>query len=357
MGRQVSGLAKCGPVRILHPLGQFVRRLPGRRVVHDQFGDAPEILDQHDPQGDRHGPQLADGQRLHRLVGEQVAAQRLGVEVAVRMRHQRPRRAKHPRQPGERPRRQLGQLRVVARRQVHADLAYLHVHEVVVVGQPFGGGGGVVAVPGCLRDGAVGAEQEHGVVGQAVRQPAAPGPARRHRLGGGEAPGVLLQALDAEQLAAQRRAVPGLRGRRLLGQAADDHRPACRDRRPFMGTASAPEQAAAILRRGRAGQQRVFARAGALVRAGIHPRFALGHGHMPGGRVLHRLWQGRRAIGNRKVALDIAHATLHSRKTGGAHGLGQRDSPAARRQSGPWPLRSADLFGGQPLILWYVGIH
>ena len=54
--------------------------------------------------------------------------------MAVRVGHQRPRRAEHPRKAGEWPRGQLGQLRVEARWQVDADLADLHVDQVVVVG-------------------------------------------------------------------------------------------------------------------------------------------------------------------------------------------------------------------------------
>ena len=74
-----------------------------------------------------------------RLVGAHEAAQHLGVEAAVGVRDEGPGEAEHARIAGERPVGELGQLAVVARRQVVADLADLLFDEVVVVEQPFGG--------------------------------------------------------------------------------------------------------------------------------------------------------------------------------------------------------------------------
>jgi len=91
----------------------------------------------------------------------------------------------HPGQPGKWPLCQLTQLHMEARRQVDADLADMLVHEVVIVGQPLGGGSCVVAVPGRSRHGAVGPEQKRGIVCEAGGQPTSSATARCHRLGCG----------------------------------------------------------------------------------------------------------------------------------------------------------------------------
>ena len=65
-------------------------------------------------------------------------AQEIGIEATVRVRDERPRNAEHARIPGERTDAELGQLPVVARRQVVTHLANLFVDEIVIVEQPFG---------------------------------------------------------------------------------------------------------------------------------------------------------------------------------------------------------------------------
>ena len=71
------------------------------------------------------------------LVGAHEAPQRLGVEAAVGVGDKGPGHAEHPRISGERPVGELGQLPVVARRQIVADLADLLFDDVIVVDQPF----------------------------------------------------------------------------------------------------------------------------------------------------------------------------------------------------------------------------
>ena len=110
--RQPAARSAASSAAIQQPVGQLVRRLPRAASLSTiDLGEPPQVLDQHDPQRDRHRPQLADGERLHRLVGEQVAAQRLGIEMAVGVGDQRPGRAEDARQAGERPFGQLRQLR------------------------------------------------------------------------------------------------------------------------------------------------------------------------------------------------------------------------------------------------------
>ena len=89
-------------------VGEIVRALSCHTIVHDLLGDTPKILDQHDPQGDRNRPQLADRQELHLLVGPHVALQHLCVEAAVGMRDEGPGHAEHPWVPSERPGGELG---------------------------------------------------------------------------------------------------------------------------------------------------------------------------------------------------------------------------------------------------------
>ena len=85
-------------------------------AVDDALGDPPEVLDEHDAQGGRHRPQFANAQRLHFLIGAQVAAQHLRVEEAVGMGHVCPSHAEHARIPHEGSAGELGQLPIVAGR-------------------------------------------------------------------------------------------------------------------------------------------------------------------------------------------------------------------------------------------------
>ncbi len=120
--------------------GEFVGIGTFSAADADLVGQPPQVLDEHDAQGDRHGPELADGQRLGALIGADEAAQDVRIEIAVGMRDERPGNAEHPRIAGERPVGEFRQLAVVTGRQVVANLADLFFDEVIVVQQPFGGG-------------------------------------------------------------------------------------------------------------------------------------------------------------------------------------------------------------------------
>ena len=74
-----------------------------------------------------------------RLVGAHQAPQALGVEAAVRVRDVRPGEAEDARVAREMAVGELGQLAVVVRGQVVADLAELLVDDVEVVDEPLGG--------------------------------------------------------------------------------------------------------------------------------------------------------------------------------------------------------------------------
>ena len=153
-------------------------------------------------QRDRDRPQLADRQRLDPLVCAHEPAQHLGVEAAVGMRDEGPGEAEDARIAGERSRGQLGKLPVVGRRQIVTDLADLLLDEVIVVEQPFGGGGDRAALVDRAGDGAIRAEQSRFVLLQAGGERP---PVRRSRgdgLGHRETLGMLLETLDAEELLA-----------------------------------------------------------------------------------------------------------------------------------------------------------
>ena len=129
-----------GPRRARHgkPARQSIRVCPRRASDGDLLGQPAQVLDEHDAQRDRHGPQLADRERLHPLVGRDKSPQHDRVEVAVGVRDEGPCQAEHSRITGERPIGQPRQLAVVAWRQVLADFANLLLDQMIVVEQPLG---------------------------------------------------------------------------------------------------------------------------------------------------------------------------------------------------------------------------
>ena len=59
---------------ILHRLRHLIGRLPGRSVIHHQFGNSAKVFNQYNADRDGHGPQFANGERLHVLVGQDEPA-------------------------------------------------------------------------------------------------------------------------------------------------------------------------------------------------------------------------------------------------------------------------------------------
>jgi hypothetical protein len=131
-----------------------------------------------------------------------------------------PRHAEHPREARERSGGELRQLPVVAGRQIVANFADLLFDEVVVVEQPLGGRRDCATLADRLRDGAIRFEQNRLVVLQ-PRGEGAPG--RRPRgdgLGRRKTLGMLLEALDTEELLADGLVVIPRRGRRCAPEGA-----------------------------------------------------------------------------------------------------------------------------------------
>ena len=123
------------------PVGQRVGFPPFAVVAHDGIGGAAKIFHQHDAQGYGDGPEFADGQRLHLLIGADESGQDIRIEAAVRMSDESPGDAEDPRIGLERSVGEFRQLTVISRRQAGANFANLFGHHVGIVDQPFRGGG------------------------------------------------------------------------------------------------------------------------------------------------------------------------------------------------------------------------
>jgi len=125
-----------------------------------------------------------------------------------------PRHAEHPREARERSGGELRELPVVAGRQIVANLADLLFDEVEVVEQPLGGRRDCAAFADRFRDGAIRFEQNRLVVLQSRGKRSPPRRPRGDGLGRRKALGMLLEALDTEELLADRFLVIPRRGLR-----------------------------------------------------------------------------------------------------------------------------------------------
>ena len=97
-------------------VGELVGGLTRLATGDDLFRQSPEVLDEEDAQGDCDRPQLADRQRLDRLVCLHHPAQAVGVEAAVGVGDVRPCQPQHAGIAGEVPLQQLWELVVVVPR-------------------------------------------------------------------------------------------------------------------------------------------------------------------------------------------------------------------------------------------------
>ena len=146
--RQGSGLEP--------PKGQTARRFPAEpqqlvrervrvtarsATVDDLLGQAPQVLQEHETEGDRDGPQLADGQHLDALESLDEALESLRLEAAVAVGDEGPGQPKYPRVALEGPLCELRQPAVESRRQILPDLSKDVLHDVEVVDEPLCGRG------------------------------------------------------------------------------------------------------------------------------------------------------------------------------------------------------------------------
>ncbi len=186
--------------RTKQAVGETVRLLSRVTAADDQFGEASEVFDQHDPERDGNRPEFADRQWLHLLVGAHEAAQQLGIKVAVGVCDECPRHAEHPWVSLEWTIDQLRQLPIVARRQCRADLADLPLYEVVVIDQPFSRWRNSAAFIDRFGDHAIGVKQDGAIFGEPAGQWMTLGRPRRDCLCSRQASRVLFEAFGAEQL-------------------------------------------------------------------------------------------------------------------------------------------------------------
>ena len=156
--------------RAQQPVGKIVGVLPRDVAVGDPAGEAPKIFDQHDTQRDGDRPELADRQRLHFLIGTDIAAQYPSVEATVGMGDKSPRDPEHPRISGERAVQQFRELPVVAERQIGADFADLLFNQMIIVDQPFRRRRDCVPLVDGRRAPSIGVQQRCGIVGKPLGQ-------------------------------------------------------------------------------------------------------------------------------------------------------------------------------------------
>ena len=200
---RLEGPGVCGVIfNAQQAIGDEIGLLALGAPVDDAAGRTTQVLDQDDAERDRDGPQLADGERLDRLVRAHEAGERLGIEATVAMGHEGPGQAKHPRIVGQRSFAEFGKLAIVTRGKVGADLADLLLHEMEVIEEPFGGGRHRPAGIDGRRNRTIGLQQHALVVAQTRDERLARGQRGMDGLAGRQALRVLLEPLDAEQFAA-----------------------------------------------------------------------------------------------------------------------------------------------------------
>ena len=134
--RVMCRLRLC-PQELRPDLGRLMFLQGEQRLRHQP----PQVLDQSQTQHNGDRPQLAEGERANSLIAAREAGDHVGVQMAVCVRDQLERNAVDARIACTVPVRHLGQLMVVAVREVLLDETQLLLHDVEIIEQPFGGGG------------------------------------------------------------------------------------------------------------------------------------------------------------------------------------------------------------------------
>jgi len=173
-------------------------------ATDDLIGRASQILDQRDAKRDGDGPELADGQGLHALVGAYEPAKHFRIESAVGMRNKCPGQSVDARISPEVTLRQLGEFSIIAGRQVVVDFAQLFVDDMIIVDQPFGRRCDCALLTDCLGGCTIRFEQHPAVVEHPRQQRTTLARSRRDALSRGEAFPVLLKTLAAEEFGPNR---------------------------------------------------------------------------------------------------------------------------------------------------------
>ena len=116
------------------------------------------------------------------------------------MRNKCPSDSKYARVPGEWPIGKFGKLSIIPSRQVGTNFTNLLFDKVVIVDQPFRGGGDRAVLIGCPDDPAIRVAQRYRVVTEPARQRMPSPRLRGDRLRHGKTSCMLLNALNAEKL-------------------------------------------------------------------------------------------------------------------------------------------------------------
>jgi hypothetical protein len=221
------------PAGVVEAGEESVRLHAAAAAVEDLVGDAPQDLDERHLQHGGPGPQLAQSERGHGLIGDEEAREAVRVEAPVAVADELQRHRVDAGAPGELARGELRQLVVVAAGQVARRLAHRGLDDREVVEQPLGGRGRALAAVDVVGEPLVGLPQPRRVVLEAGEEGPRPlaGPARERELGR-ERLGPLLQPLDAQELAAE--GSPGRGGRRTRRPRARARH--CRCARPLHST-------------------------------------------------------------------------------------------------------------------------
>ena len=141
-----------GSVQIARDPGSAITYVRGQAPIRQRIGllarveardnvlrQAAQILNQRDTKRDRDGPEFTDRQRLDTLICHHQAGEFLHVERAVGVGDQSPGDTEDARIAGEWAIGKLGEQAIETGRQIVFDLAYLCVHDMEVVEQPFRG--------------------------------------------------------------------------------------------------------------------------------------------------------------------------------------------------------------------------
>ncbi|MFN0086448.1 MAG: hypothetical protein ACKVX9_13760 [Blastocatellia bacterium] len=138
LGNRVFLLLVC---RGQQNIGKGVRFFAVLARRNDALRQTPEILDQSEPQGDRHRPQFANRQRCGLLICANKTLERVAIKAAVAMGDKGEGDGVDARVSAHFAHGEFGQLIIETLRQVLPDLAKLFLDDMEIINQPFGGGG------------------------------------------------------------------------------------------------------------------------------------------------------------------------------------------------------------------------
>ncbi len=201
---EVLGQGRRPPVGGVDPGHVGVGRPDGLAGLEGLLREPPQVLDEGQLQHAGPGPQLADRQGGHGLVAVHEAHELLPVQATVAVTDELHRHGVDAGVARELPQSELGQLAVVAGREVPTYAQDLGGHEMEVVEEPFRRGGDELAPVHVVGHGEIGLAQDAGVVVEAGQDvPRRPPGVRVEGEPGREGSRPLFQSFDAQKLVAE----------------------------------------------------------------------------------------------------------------------------------------------------------